>query len=124
MATDEHTTVAQLKARVKKICDERDWSQFHTPKDIAIMITVEASEVLEHFRYKNDAECLQLFDDPKKKQEISDELSDTLYNILRFAQLYDIDLASSFESKMAEVEKKYPVELSKGKPHKYTHYRK
>lgn len=116
---DSDTSIAQLKEMVKAYCEERDWDQYHNPKDLAIGIITEASEVLEHFRFKTTVEMDAMLNDPKKSAEISDEMADTLYFLLRLAQKYDIDLAGSFERKMNQNVKKYPVEKAKGSNKKY-----
>ena len=116
---DSDTTIAQLKEIVKKHCEERDWDQYHSPKELAIGASVEASELLEHFIYKSDKEMKEMFADPKKRGEVSEEMSDTLYYILRLAQMNDIDLSTAFNAKMEQNRKKYPVDKAKGSNKKY-----
>lgn len=118
--TDQATTISELKHIVKRICEEREWDQFHTHKDIAIGIVTEAGELLENFRGKSNEEASEMMKDPLKAKAINDELSDVFYWTLRFAQKYEIDLSTAFKSKMADVEKKYPVGKSKGSNKKYT----
>jgi NTP pyrophosphatase (non-canonical NTP hydrolase) len=110
----------QLKAKVQKFCEARDWDQFHGAKDLAIGIITEASELLEHFRFKNEKETADLFKNKAKKEEISDELADVLFFIVRFAQRYDIDLGKAFERKMKKINRNYPVSKAKGSNRKYT----
>ena len=117
--SDSDITIARLKDIVKKYCDERDWDQYHNPKDLAIGVITEASELLEHFRFKSDKEMQDMLKDPKKKEVISEEMADTLYFIVRLAQKYDIDLSDAFERKMRENTEKYPVEKAKGSNKKY-----
>jgi NTP pyrophosphatase (non-canonical NTP hydrolase) len=116
---DEHTTLSALKDRVKEFCKEREWDQYHTPKDLAIGLLTESSELIEHFRFKSDEEIKNFFDDPKKRIEICEELSDVFYFVLRFAQKYDIDLSYELKNKMKKNAEKYPVELCKGSNKKY-----
>ncbi len=116
---DEDTTIAQLKEIVKKHCEERDWDQYHNPKELAIGASVEASELLEHFIYKSDTEMREMLNNPKKRREISEEMSDTLYYIVRLAQMNDIDLATAFSEKMEQNRKKYPIDKARGSNKKY-----
>lgn len=113
-------TLDLLKQLVKKFCEARDWDQFHGAKDLAIGVITEASELLEHFRFKNEKEIAELFKNKVKKEEISDELADVLFFVIRFAQRYDIDLAQAAKRKLAKSGKKYPVSKFKGSNRKYT----
>ena len=117
--SDEKTTIAKLKEIVKQYNDERDYSQYHNPKELAIGASVEASELLELFMFKSNREMELMFKDSKKSQDITDEMSDTLYYIIRLAQLYDIDLSEAFQKKMVQNRKKYPIKKAKGSNKKY-----
>ncbi len=117
---DSQINISVLKEEVKKFCELRDWDQFHNPKDLAVAIITESSELLELFRFKTNSECEEMLRDEKKRQNIADELSDTLYFLLRFAQKYDIDLTSEFLRKMDSNEVKYPVEKFRGSNKKYS----
>ncbi|MFH1106680.1 MAG: nucleotide pyrophosphohydrolase [Candidatus Micrarchaeota archaeon] len=117
--TDDKTSLHELKVKVRQFCEERDWDQYHGAKDLAIGVTTESSELLEHFRFKSDKEIEEMFANADKKEEISEEMADVLYFLLRLAQKYDIDLASALEKKMEKNEKKYPIEKSRGSNKKY-----
>ncbi len=119
LGSDSETTIRQLKQTVKEYCEERDWDQYHNPKDLAIGVITEAAELLEYFRFKSEKEMDKMLADQKKKGEISDEISDVLMFIIRFAQKYDIDIAESFQRKMDQNIKKYPIDKSKGSNKKY-----
>ncbi len=119
MATDQTTTLATLKAQLKEFCEARDWDQFHDPKELAIGLITEASELLEIFRFQSPEQMRTLLANPNSKQKISDELADALFFVVRFAQRNEIDLASAFEAKMKRNNEKYPVEKSKGSNRKY-----
>lgn len=95
---------------VRKFSEKRNWTQFHNPKDLAIALVLEAGEVLEHFRFKDE------FD----KTEISKEISDVLNCLLRLSDVLEIDLVSCFMEKMKENGKKYPIEDFWGKNLKYS----
>ena len=114
---DNKTTIQELKEKVKKFCEDRDWDKYHNPKDLAIGIITEASELLEHFRFKSEEDIKQIL--KYKKQELSEELADVFYFVLRLAQRYDIDLATELEKKLKKNESKYPVNKSKGSNKKY-----
>jgi len=117
---DKQTNIQELKELVKKFCEDRDWDQFHGAKDLSIGIITEASELLEHFRFKPKEEVEKLFEDLKKKEEISKEMADILYFLLRFAQKYNVDLTTALTKKMQENEKRYPLFKAKGSNKKYT----
>ncbi|HHX62478.1 MAG TPA: nucleotide pyrophosphohydrolase [Epulopiscium sp.] len=114
---DKNNTITDLQAIVSRFCEERNWRQYHNPKDLAIMISTEASELLSVFRYKNEKDIEKIFSN--KKEAVEDELADILFGLLRFAELNDIDLAQSLENKIAKNNIKYPVEKSFGRNEKY-----
>jgi NTP pyrophosphatase (non-canonical NTP hydrolase) len=113
-------SINELKSIVKSFCETRDWDQFHGPKDLAIGVITEASELLEHFRFLSDEQALSLLNNPEQKEEIEDELADVLFFLLRFSERFDIDLAHALIRKIQKIEKKYPVSKSKGSNKKYT----
>lgn len=119
MAKDYEKNIQEIKEFVKKYCEDRDWDQFHGAKDLAVALIIEGAELLEHFRFKGDKEVEELFKDPKKKEEIEDEMADILYFLSRLAQKYNIDLSEAFERKMENGAKKYPIEKAKGSNKKY-----
>jgi len=121
---DSETNIQELKEIIKKFCEDRDWDQYHNAKDLAIGIVTESSELLDHFRFKSNDEIEEFLKSPSKKEEISEELADVFYFVLRLAQKYDIDLATSLNKKMEKNEKKYPIEKVKGLNKKYTEYEK
>lgn len=119
---DNQTNIHELKEKVKKFCEDRDWDQYHSAKELAIGVITEASELLDHFRFKSEKEVEELFSDPKKRQDISEEIADVLYFLVRLAQKYNIDLTTELNKKMEKNEKKYPIEKAKGSNKKYTEY--
>jgi NTP pyrophosphatase (non-canonical NTP hydrolase) len=112
-------TIKELMDKVRMFCEERDWDQFHNPKDLAIGISTEANELLDIFRFKSMEQMKNLFEDANKKVHIEEELADTLFFILRFAQMYDIDLAHALDTKLKKNAIKYSIESSKGLNNKY-----
>ena len=119
---DSTATVASLKGEVKAFCEERDWDRFHNPKDLAIGMVTEASELLDIFRFKDADQCQVLLSDSGSREHIEEEVADVLYFVLRFAQMNGIDLSEALESKISKNARKYPVDLSKGKNLKYTEF--
>jgi NTP pyrophosphatase (non-canonical NTP hydrolase) len=112
---DKKVTLVELKKRVQQFCEERVWDQYHNPKDLAIGVITEASELLEHFRFLTDEQSVRLISDPQKRQEIEEEIADVLFFILRFAQRFDIDLDDSLKKKIEKNAEMYPVEEWKGR---------
>jgi NTP pyrophosphatase (non-canonical NTP hydrolase) len=122
LKNDSQSTVTELKDAVREFCEKRDWDRYHNAKDLAIGIITEASELLEFFRFKDDAEIRALMNDDEKLKEISHELADIFYFILRFSQKYGIDITESFEAKMKVNEVKYPVDKAWGSNKKYNEF--
>ena len=116
---DSSTTIKELKDKVQKFCKERDWDQFHNPKDLAIGVSTEASELLDIFRFKRDEDIKEIISDPGKRQAVGDELADVLYFLLRFAQMNNFDLSEELNRKLAKNNTNYPVEKAKGSNKKY-----
>mgnify|MGYP001608740682 CR=1 FL=1 len=106
--------------RIITFRDERDWKQFHTPKDLAMQISIESAEVLEHFLWKNEEETAAYIKTHKK--EIAAELSDVLHNVMILSHDLGIDLEEASAEKMKENIQKYPINKVKGKNKKYSTY--
>src|SRR3954470_8901070 len=110
-------TIAELTARVLRHRDERDWGQFHTPKELAVSLTVEAAELLSLMQWKTGEQLRQAMID--KRDEVVDELADVLHSTLLLAADLEIDRADALEQKLAKDALKYPAEKAKGKNLKY-----
>ena len=108
----------KLTKKIVAFRNNRDWKQFHTPKNLAISLSLEASEVLEHFQWKDTDEVAEHINSHKK--EIADEMADVLAYLLLMSHDLDIDLQQAFNQKMEQNEMKYPVEKAKGNNKKYT----
>ena len=119
---DHETTISELKDLVRAFSRERDWEQFHHPKDLGVALACEVGEVLEHFRYKTNDAVRSSLDDPANRRELALELADCLWLLLRLADVCSVDLAASLQEKVALAALKYPVEKSFGRPDKYTRY--
>jgi len=120
---DNEAKIQEMKDIVSAFVKERDWEKFHNPKDVGVALVIEVSELMEHFRFKSNEEIEELLKDAEKKKEVSYELADIFYMVLRLSQVCDVDLSEALKEKVKEAAKKYPVELVKGKNHKYTHYK-
>lgn len=110
--------IRELTAKITAFRDDRDWKQFHTPKDVALSLVLEATEVLELMQWKNG----QALDDylAEKREALGDELVDVLYYTLLLAHDQGIDIEAAFTRKMERNAHKYPVALSRGSSAKYT----
>ena len=119
---ESKVTIKELKNKVQIFCEERDWDQFHNPKDLAIGISTEANELLDLFRFKSEEDMRVMLNDSGKRRKIEEELADTFFFVLRFAQLNNMDLEEILYDKMKKNAQKYPVERAKGSNLKYTEY--
>ncbi|WP_309385413.1 nucleotide pyrophosphohydrolase [Cerasicoccus frondis] len=118
--TDSTATVSTIKQRVSAFAEERDWLQFHSPKNLSMALAAEAGELMEHFLWTDSAASHERASDAKRRADIEDELADIVIYALEFANVTGIDLASAIEAKMAQNAAKYPVEKAKGRSDKYT----
>lgn len=115
--TIQTDSLESLRARVAKFAAERDWDQFHNPKNLAMALAAEAGEVLEHFQWLTFD---QAFDLPSEtRSEVALECADVLLFLLRLCDKLNIDLAAAADKKLALNAKKYPVEKSRGRATKY-----
>ena len=110
--------IRELTQQVKNFRDERDWRQYHHPKDLAIALSIEAAEVQEIFRFKSPAQIDAEL--PQLRRALGNELADCLFFVLLMADDCGIDIKEALQHKMTENAKKYPVELCRGKNLKYT----
>jgi NTP pyrophosphatase (non-canonical NTP hydrolase) len=106
---DAEVNLDQVKGWVREFCEQRAWDPYHGPKDLAIGLVTEASELLEIFRFVPERELEAKIRDERTRAAVADELADTLYFILRFAQLYGFDLSRCLRDKLVKNAKKYPV---------------
>ena len=107
-------SLQQITDRIKKFTQERDWAQFHNAKDLALALSIEASELNECFLWKSPEEG--------KIEKIEDELADILIYAILFADKYNFDIKELILKKLDKNEQKYPVETSKGNSKKYTEF--
>ena len=113
-------TLADLSKLVLEFREERDWKQFHNPKDMALSLSLEAAEVLELMQWRNGADLDSHL--TSNKDRLGEELADVLGWILLMANDQQIDLAEAFEKKIELNKRKYPIEKARGSAKKYTEY--
>lgn len=111
------SSVTSLTKRIIDFRNARDWKQFHNPKDVSLSLVLEASEVMEHFQWKNADEMKKYV--VGAKEEIGDEIADVLYWVLLLSHDLKIDPLKALDNKISKNEAKYPVEKAKGKHTKY-----
>ena len=107
---DDKTTIEDLKQLVENFVNQRNWQQFHAPKNLAMSLAIEAAELMEHFQWIDAEESRRLADDQQRRAEVADELSDVLCYALAMANTLKIDLADAIRAKMVKNEQKYPAE--------------
>ena len=115
---DSTTTIDTLKKSMRSFVDERDWKQFHTPKNISMALAVEAAELMEHFMWvdsSKDEKQLEI-----NRDMVEQEVADIAAYLLSLCTYYDIDLTQAFERKKKLNEKKYSLEKSKAFTKKFT----
>ncbi len=113
ITTDDKTTVLALRHMVRGFVSERNWSKFHSPKNISMALAIEAAELMEHFQWIDGAESRT--PDPQKTVAIGEELADVLCYAVSIANELDIDIAAAMKRKMELNRQKYPVEEYRGR---------
>jgi NTP pyrophosphatase (non-canonical NTP hydrolase) len=119
--TEESGDFARLRDLVRLFVDERDWDQFHTPKNLSSALSVEAAELLEHFQWLHHGRADELGAD--KLVQVRHEMADVLVYLVRLADKLDVDLMAAVEEKMILNRAKYPAELVRGDARKYHEYK-
>ena len=110
----------KLTLRLRKFADDRDWNQFHSPKNLSMALAGEAGELLEHFQWITEKESANL---PENKlHEVGEEIADIFIYLVRISDQLNINLFSAVENKILKNEEKYPAEKVKGSSKKYTEY--
>lgn len=113
--------IQTLKQQLRDFADSRDWDQFHSPKNLAMALSVEAAEIVEHFQWLTQEQSRNLSQD--KLDEVASELADTFIYLVRLADKLDIDLLSAAYAKIELNGNKYPVDRSRGNARKYTEFK-
>lgn len=112
--SDSTTTVAELRELLARFVADREWERFHDPKNLAIAISVEAAELMEHVQWVRSDQLATLLEDADKKAEIRDELADVACYVLAMANVLNLDLADAVRAKMTKNAAKYPADQYRG----------
>ena len=118
---DATTTIEALKNDVKKFTEDREWQQFHSPKNLSMALASEAAEVMDLFLWCESAASYEELE--KRRQEVEDEIADVTILVLAFCVRHNIDLSAAVANKQIEQARKYPIEKCKGKSLKYDQYK-
>ena len=121
--SDGKTNISQLKEMVQKFVDDREWGKYHTPKDLALSISIEAAELLEIFQWSGETGAKKALDTPEKFIHLEEEMADVIVYCLSLASVTGIDVSRAIGRKMIKNEQKYPPELVRGNYRKYTEVR-
>ena len=109
-----------LQAKIRDFVNQRDWGQYHSPKNLSMALSVEASELVEIFQWLSEEQSANL--DTTKLAQVKDELADIYYYLLRLADVLDLDLNQALAAKMEKNKQKYPAQQVRGDSRKYTEY--
>ena len=109
-----------LRDKLREFVAERDWDQFHSPKNLAMALCVEAAELLEHFQWLTEADSRRLA--PEKLAQVRDEMADVLVYLVRLADKLEVDLLAAAAQKIEKNALKYPADKVRGSMRKYTDY--
>jgi len=112
----------QLRERVREFADARDWAQFHTPKNLAMALAVEAAELMEHFQWLTPQQSARL--SPQPKRAVAEEIADVLIYLVRLSDVLGVDMLAAAFAKIAVNARKYPVALARGSAVKYSRRRR
>jgi dCTP diphosphatase len=110
-------SLTELQSAIDAFVSERDWAQFHTPKNLAMAVSIEAAELLEHFLWREEPDDVGA--DAGRKERIAQEIGDVLIYLVRLGQVLDIDLVTAATDKLAQNHDKYPIAKAKGRATKY-----
>ena len=116
-----NSEIQQLTLSIREFVDERDWEQFHSPKNLAMAISVEVAELVEIFQWMTELQSQNL--NQKQKQAVEEEVADVMTYLIRLSDRLDIDLVRAVERKLIISRKKYPAELVRGRSQKYSEYK-
>jgi len=112
--SDHSTSVSDLRDVVRRFVAERDWQQFHSPKNLSMSLAIEAAELMEHFQWIDIAESRRVADDPSKLAEVRDEIADVLCYVIALANEFNLDLSTAVRDKMVKNAVKYPADQTRG----------
>ncbi|HVT30305.1 MAG TPA: nucleotide pyrophosphohydrolase [Lacipirellulaceae bacterium] len=113
--SDATTTVAELRKLIADFVAERDWSQFHSPKNVSMALAIEAAELMEHFQWLTTEASRQLADEPEKLAAVGDELADVIGYSFALANELGLDVSNAIRAKMLKNAQKYPADKFRGR---------
>jgi dCTP diphosphatase len=113
--SDSTTTVAELRKLIADFVAERDWSQFHAPKNVSMALAIEAAELMEHFQWLTTEDSRSLANEPEKLAEVAEELADVIGYSFALANELGIDVSSAIRAKMVKNAEKYPADKYRGR---------
>jgi NTP pyrophosphatase (non-canonical NTP hydrolase) len=113
--SDSTTTIAELRKLVADFVAERDWSQFHSPKNVSMALAIEAAELMEHFQWLTTDASRELADQPEKLAEVAEELADVIGYSFALANELGLDISEAVRAKMVKNAQKYPAEKYRGR---------
>lgn len=112
--------IEDLQAKLRAFADERDWNQFHSPKNLILALAGELGELAELFQWLTESQAARIMDDPDKASQVRDEVADVFVYLLRLADVLGIDLSHALLDKVAANAHRYPIDLARGNAKKYT----
>lgn len=112
--SDKNTIIEELKSLIESFVDERDWKQFHSPKNLSMSISIEAAELMELFQWLSLEEAKEVMTAGELRENAIDEIADVMIYALAFCQRNNIDVSDAIKKKMVKNVKKYPAEKFKG----------
>jgi dCTP diphosphatase len=110
--------IRSLRDKLRQFAEERDWDQFHSPKNLAMALSVEAAELMEHFQWLSESDCRSM--PIEKRTKIREEVADVFLYLIRLADKLEIDLSAAAEEKIEINASKYPIHKARGNNKKYT----
>jgi NTP pyrophosphatase (non-canonical NTP hydrolase) len=116
----ESSDLILLQTHLRRFADERDWNQFHTPKNLTMALMVEVAELMEHFQWLSEEQSVNL--DDTKKQAVAEELADVLLYLIRLSDKLNVDLMKAALAKLEKNALKYPADKVRGSAKKYNEY--
>ena len=114
----DEAALKRLRDRLRDFASARDWDQFHSPKNLAIALSVEAAELLEHFQWVSEKDSRSM--PPDKLGKIDEEMADVFLYLIRLADMLNVDLIQAADRKIDTNSRKYPIEKARGNAKKYT----
>lgn len=121
---DRTTTFEELKERIRAFVKARDWEKFHSPKNLSMSLAIEAAELMELFQWTTTEGSKIIHLKKGFKKKVEEEMADIAIYLLNLCNVLDVDLSGAIIDKLRASARKYPIELAKGKAHKYTAYQK